>query len=123
MSQSGAANAKTSPPTGSFWHRLASPARFMRFARRVQPWVTLAALGLFVVGLYLSLYGSPADYQQGETVRIMYVHVPAAWMAMMIYGAMALASAVAQSLPYRASCLWFIVSVFADPFISRSWRT
>jgi heme exporter protein C len=50
---------------------------------------------LFALGLILALYASPADYQQGETVRIMYVHVPAAWMALMIYTIMAIASAVA----------------------------
>src|SRR5690606_3911327 len=52
-------------------------------------------LVLFAIGLYLALVTSPADYQQGETVRIMYVHVPAAWMALMVYTIMALASAVA----------------------------
>ena len=50
---------------------------------------------LFAVGLYGALVASPADYQQGETVRIMYVHVPAAWMALFVYTVMALASAIA----------------------------
>ena len=76
-------------------HRFANPARFLRIARWVLPWS--AALGLLsgAAGLYLGLFASPADYQQGDTVRIMYVHVPAAWMALMAYSAMALASAVA----------------------------
>jgi len=56
---------------------------------RVCPAVLIAA------GLYLSLFASPADYQQSETVRIMYVHVPAAWMALFVYTNMAVASAVA----------------------------
>jgi heme exporter protein C len=48
---------------------------------------------LFAVGLYYALYASPADYQQGDSVRIMYVHVPASWFALMIYGFMGLCSA------------------------------
>ncbi|MSP88689.1 MAG: heme ABC transporter permease [Alphaproteobacteria bacterium] len=76
-------------------HRFANPARFLRLAAIVQPWcVGLGALCL-LGGLYLGLLRSPADYQQGETVRIMYVHVPAAWMALFVYANMALASAVA----------------------------
>ena len=53
----------------------------------------IAACGLGALGLYFALFNSPADYQQGETVRIMYIHVPAAWMALACYTAMAAASA------------------------------
>ena len=71
---------------------LANPARFMRFAAVAEPaaWCVFGA-GL-AAGLYASLIGSPPDYQQGETVRIMYVHVPAAWMALGGYLAMAVAA-------------------------------
>jgi heme exporter protein C len=72
---------------------LANPARFMRFSLRLVPWLAAATLGLASVGLYLALVVSPADYQQGEGVRIMYVHVPAAWMALFCYVCMAAASA------------------------------
>ncbi len=74
---------------------LANPARFLGIANAVLPYVWAITLGLFGVGLYGALVTSPADYQQGETVRIMYVHVPAAWMALMVYAVMALASVVA----------------------------
>ena len=75
-------------------HALANPARFLRIARRVQPWAGwLAALGIGA-GLWFGLVQSPPDYQQGETVRIMYVHVPSAWMALFCYTVMAVASAV-----------------------------
>ncbi|WP_207486128.1 heme ABC transporter permease [Arenibaculum pallidiluteum] len=74
-------------------HRFANPARFQRLSAVVLPVAAGAAVVLLVLGLYLALAGSPADYQQGETVRIMYVHVPAAWMGLAIYGAMAVASA------------------------------
>ena len=76
-------------------HRFANPGRFTRLADAILPWITLATIGLLGAGLYLGLFASPADYQQGETVRIMYVHVPAAWMALFIYTNMAIASAAA----------------------------
>ena len=74
---------------------LANPTRFVAIANRVLPYVWAITIVLFAVGLYGSLVSAPADYQQGETVRIMFVHVPAAWLALMIYSVMALASAVA----------------------------
>ncbi len=74
--------------------KFANPTRFLSIQKAVQPWVTVAAVILLAVGLYLSLVRAPADYQQGETVRIMFVHVPAAWMALFIYTFMAAASAV-----------------------------
>ena len=73
-------------------HRFANPARFMRIAERLLPWVSGATGLTLIAGLYFGLFASPADYQQGETVRIMYVHVPAAWMALFIYTTMAVAS-------------------------------
>lgn len=73
---------------------LANPQRFDALAQEVTPAVAVGAASLIAVGLYLALFGSPADYQQGESVRIMYVHVPAAWMALMCYSSMAVASAV-----------------------------
>jgi heme exporter protein C len=75
--------------------RFANPARFRRLSAALLPWTGLATLGLFATGLWLGLFVSPRDYQQGETVRIMYVHVPSAWMAMFVYANLALASAVA----------------------------
>ncbi|MEE9316900.1 MAG: heme ABC transporter permease [Rhodospirillales bacterium] len=77
------------------FHRFANPARFLRLADAVQPWISGATVVLLAVGLYLGLIASPADYQQGETVRIMYVHVPAAWMALFCYSSLAGACAVA----------------------------
>jgi heme exporter protein C len=74
-------------------HRFASPARFVRAADVVYPWALAGMLVSLVAGLYLALFASPPDYQQGETVRIMYVHVPAAWMALFVYATMAAGSA------------------------------
>ena len=74
---------------------LANPTRFLRLANALLPYLWALTTGLLVIGLYGALVSSPPDYQQGETVRIMYVHVPAAWMALFVYSVMALASAVA----------------------------
>jgi len=79
-------------------HRFANPARFQRLVDPLLPWLAVTAVGLFALGLWWGLVRSPADYQQGDTVRIMYVHVPAAWLAMLVYGLVALASA--------ASLIW-----------------
>lgn len=76
-------------------HRFANPARFLRLAAWVQPWATGIAVIGFVAGLYWALVSSPPDYQQGDTVRIMYIHVPAAWMSLFVYSSMAVAAAVA----------------------------
>jgi len=74
--------------------RYANPTRFMALSGAALPWLAVATVVLFAVGLYLALVVSPPDYQQGETVRIMFVHVPAAWLALFAYLLMAIASAV-----------------------------
>ena len=74
--------------------RFANPARFMRLSAVLLPWCAWLAALLLAVGLVLALAVAPPDYQQGEAVRIMYVHVPSAWMASFIYAVMAGASAV-----------------------------
>jgi heme exporter protein C len=75
--------------------RLANPNRFMNWSGKLLPWCAAATTILLVVGTYLALFVAPPDYQQGEAVRIMYVHVPAAWMASFVYAVMAASSAVA----------------------------
>ena len=70
---------------------LANPTRFLGLASRVLPWLAAVTAILFAAGLYLSFAGE-GDYQQGLTVRIMYVHVPAAWLSMMCYTVMALSA-------------------------------
>jgi len=73
-------------------HRFANPAKFTRLADRILPWAVGAAVVAFAAGLYYALFNSPTDYQQGASVRMMYVHVPAAWGAMSIYFFIAVAS-------------------------------
>jgi heme exporter protein C len=76
-------------------HRFANPARFLRIARWATPLTLLLGLVLTTIGLTIGLFFSPPDYQQGESVRIMYVHVPAAWLASGGYLGLAIASAAA----------------------------
>jgi heme exporter protein C len=61
-------------------HFLANPARFRRFSQRVLPGLGFATVLMLGVGLYMAFFVAPADYQQGQTVRIMFVHVPSAWL-------------------------------------------
>lgn len=70
----------------------ANPTRVMRFSRAVKPWLLGLGLITLVAGLYGAFVTAPADYQQGETIRIMYLHVPMAWLAMMAYSMMALSA-------------------------------
>jgi heme exporter protein C len=74
--------------------RFANPAKFNRLAVAITPWAAGATIIMLAAGLYLGLFDSPADYQQGDTVRMMYVHVPSAWMAMFCYVGVAISSAV-----------------------------
>ena len=70
-------------------HFLANPARFRRFSQRVLPSLSFATVLMLAFGLYMALIQSPPDYQQGDTVRIMFVHVPSAWIAMAGYALLA----------------------------------
>ncbi|MCB1420204.1 MAG: heme ABC transporter permease [Notoacmeibacter sp.] len=80
----------TSKQPGWF-SRLANPTRFIQIADRLIPWLTGIAVLLLAAGLYMG-FTAPEDYQQGVTVRIMYIHVPFAWLAMMCYSVMAISS-------------------------------
>jgi heme exporter protein C len=70
---------------------LANPTFFLNVAAKTLPWLTGITIILFVLGLYMS-FTTEGDYQQGETVRIMYIHVPAAWLSMMCYTVMAISA-------------------------------
>jgi len=83
----------------NIFHRLASPRNFFRIAGRLIPWLAAGTLLLLVAGLYLGLFVAPPDYQQGESYRIMFIHVPSAWMSLFVY--MVMASAAAIGLIWR----------------------
>lgn len=77
-------------------HVLANPLRFQRFAVAVTPWLLALGVGFLAVGLFRGLFLAPPDYLQGEVVRILYVHVPAAWFALGGYLGMAIAALSAR---------------------------
>jgi heme exporter protein C len=90
-------SASTLSLSDRFWrwfHGFGSPARFDRFAQKALPWFSWSAGILLLIGLVGGLVFAPADYQQGESFRIIYVHVPAAWMSLFTYVVMATAGAI-----------------------------
>jgi len=93
------------------FYRYASPPVAYRFAGAALPWVAAATLVLLGWGLILGLFATPPDYQQGDTVRIMYVHVPSAWMSLFVYVVMAAAGATA--LIWRVKLAEMIASASA----------
>jgi heme exporter protein C len=79
----------TIPRPGYGLFRFSSPPEFYRLTGRLVPWVAVLAAALGLIGLYLGFFVAPTDAQQGESYRIIFIHVPAAWMAMFIYIVMA----------------------------------
>ncbi len=77
-----------------WFHRMASPAYFYNLAGQLLPWSIVATTTLMLIGLIGGLVFAPADYQQGDGFRIIYVHVPSAWMSMFVYMVMAVNSAI-----------------------------
>ena len=77
-----------------WFHRLGSPPWFYRVSGKLIPWFTLACVALMAYGLYGGLVLAPADYQQGDSFRIIYIHVPAAILSMFVYVVMAVAGAI-----------------------------
>jgi heme exporter protein C len=78
----------------TWFHKLGSPPHVYRIAGTLTPWFAWPAGLLILAALYGGLVLAPPDYQQGEGFRILYVHAPSAWLAVMIYGVMASAAAV-----------------------------
>ena len=77
-----------------WFHKLGSPPHFYRIAGKWLPWLNWAFMLLLLAGLYGGLILAPPDYQQGESYRIIFIHVPAAWMSLFIYLVMAVCGAV-----------------------------
>jgi heme exporter protein C len=87
------------------WYRYASPADAHRLAGRLIPWFAVLAAVLFGGGLYLGLVAAPTDFQQGDVYRVLFVHVPAAWMGMLLYLLVAFYAAVGLAFHARASSM------------------
>lgn len=78
----------------TFFHKLASPPHFYRLSARMMPWFGASGIILILYGSVAGLFLAPADYQQGDAFRIIYVHVPAAYLSMMAYMVMAVAAGI-----------------------------
>ena len=78
-----------------WFHHVASPPIFDRFTARWAPWCYALAAVLLGIGIWQALFAVPADYQQGDSFRILYIHVPSAWMSLFVFGLMALYAAIA----------------------------
>ena len=82
-------------PLVRWFHQLGSPPYFDRFAARWSPWCYGVGLAIMLFGIWGALFNVPADYQQGDSFRILYIHVPAAWMSLAVFAGMAIYSAIA----------------------------
>src|SRR5688572_18455664 len=96
--------------TRATFHKLGSSPTFYWLSGRLIPWLALATAGLMTWGLYGGLAQAPADYQQGEGFRIIYVHVPNAWMSLFVYVTMAVAGIVALIWRMKVAEVWITSS-------------
>ena len=87
------------------WFKYSTPQTFYPLAGRMIPWFAWSAVVFSVIGLYISFAIAPTDFQQGEAYRIIFVHVPAAWMSMFIYIVMAVWAAIGLILNARLSAM------------------
>lgn len=87
------------------WYKYASPGNLYRLAGQLIPWFAAPAALLFTIGLYLGLFVAPADFQQGDAYRVLFVHVPAAWMGMLLYVLLAFYAAIGWAFNARASSM------------------
>ncbi len=94
-----------------WYYRLAAPLWFYPLAGKLLPWAGGLFLLFVIPGLYMGLVTAPADYQQGDSFRIIYVHVPAAWMSMFVYLVMAVAAVFALVWRVRMAEIAIISSV------------
>jgi heme exporter protein C len=90
---------------GRSWSRYASPGQFYQLAGKLIPWFAVPAVLLAGIGLYLGFILAPTDFRQGEAYRIIYLHVPAAWMSMWLYVCMAVYAAVGLIFKTRLSSM------------------
>ena len=89
--------------TGINWFKYSSPQALYPLAGRMIPWFAAVAVGLIAVGLYVGFFVAPTDVTQGDAYRIIFVHVPAAWMSMFLYVIMAIWAGIGLGLNARPS--------------------
>ncbi len=91
--------------TGINWFKYAAPQRFHAWAGRIVPWALGLAAVLAAAGLWIGLAVAPTDHQQGDAYRIIFIHVPAAWMSMVVYVAMAFWAAIGLAFNARLAAM------------------
>ncbi|MBD0325181.1 MAG: cytochrome c biogenesis protein CcsA [Pyrinomonadaceae bacterium] len=94
------------------WYKYTSPASFYPLAGKMIPWFAVLSTVLLVAGLYIGFFVAPTDFQQGEAYRIIYIHVPAAWMAMFLYLLMAVYAGLGLAFNAR---LWSMMATAIAP--------
>lgn len=94
------------------WYKYTSPASFYPLAGKMIPWFAALSALLLLVGLYIGFFVAPTDFQQGEAYRIIYIHVPAAWMAMFLYALMAVYAGLGLAFNAR---LWSMMATAIAP--------
>ena len=94
------------------WFKYTSPASFYPLAGKMIPWFAVASALLLVAGLYVGFFVAPTDFQQGDAYRIIYIHVPAAWMAMLLYLLMAVYAGLGLAFNAR---LWSMMASAIAP--------
>jgi heme exporter protein C len=116
-------------------YKYASPTNFYPLAGKLIPWFGIPAAILFVVGLYVGFFVAPTDFQQGDAYRIIFIHVPAAWMGMFLYILMAayagigwafnarLASMMAASLSITGAMFTFLSLATGSLWGKPTWGT
>ena len=87
------------------WYKYASPASFYSLAGKMVPYFSIAATILLIVGLYIGFFVAPTDFQQGEAYRIIFIHVPAAWLSMFLYLVMAFWAGIGLAFNTRLSSM------------------
>src|SRR5881628_1355002 len=87
------------------WYKYAAPANFYPLAGKMIPFFTVVTVLLFVIGLYVGFFVAPTDFQQGESYRILFIHVPAAWMGMFLYVLMAVYAGIGWAFNARLSSM------------------
>ena len=94
------------------WYKYTSPASFYPLAGKMIPFFAVITALLLAVGLYIGFFVAPTDFQQGEAYRIIYIHVPAAWMAMFLYALMAIYAGLGLAFNAR---LWSMMATAIAP--------
>src|SRR6267142_1300509 len=117
------------------WYKYASPTAFYPLAGKLIPWFAIPAAVLFAAGLYIGFFVAPTDFQQGDAYRIMFIHVPAAWMALFLYILLAfyagigwafnarLSSMMASSLSITGAMFTFLSLVTGSLWGKPTWGT